>query len=420
MRAAKVDGIVKSMTNKTDRTRGWLVAGACLLAGLATGLWGIGVDLEEIAPHVFDDSVTGDVPFSAHENRYFVTVLFSFVAGLVAYALIPLAIKHVPAERDPDFPGTRGSLVAACVVAMLGFSYFAIPALMVALVSAYGRRSTMWSVAASVSLLLSFPIEWALTRFVGQEWDASWLLALPLVIVPTMLVGTARGRRRERQARLEAEAKLSQERLRSREEAARTAERERIARDMHDSLSHRLSLIALHSGALAYRSDMPQEKVAQVAGTIRDEAQAAVDDLRQVLSALRDTAPLPTVEQLLDEHRAAGGQVNVNGGTVQWPVPGLSTLASQTLVRAVQEGLTNARKHAPGQPVDVDFSVDGQQAVVRMSNPVVDGVQAAGSGLGLKGIEERARAAEGRFSLVSTEESFGWRLELPLRGKDQN
>ena len=117
---------------------------------------------------------------------------------------------------------------------------------------------------------------------------------------------------RERAESLEAEQGL-------RVEQARAAERRRIAREMHDVLAHRLSLLSLHAGALEYRSDASPEEVAEAAGVIRDASHAALVELREVIGVLRegddppDTAPpQPTLDQigaLVDEARAAGDHV---------------------------------------------------------------------------------------------------------------
>ncbi|QCB28989.1 Sensor histidine kinase DesK [Corynebacterium endometrii] len=381
--------------------REWGITAGCAAVGLLIGIVGVSLDL---------DTVTGALAHAEAEDRYAVFIALMIIAGVVAAMGLPWALNHVPEEADPDYPGTRRSLTAACVVALCGFSYFAIPAALVALVSAFGRRTTLWSTAATACLAGSFAVEALLWHFATREYDPLTPLGFPVVVIPAMLIGTARGRRRERQARLEAEARLTREQMRAREDAARVAERERIARDMHDSLSHRLSLIALHAGALAYREDLPRVKAAAAAGTIRDEAQAAVNDLRQVLSALQETAPLLGVEELLEEHRAAGGRVEVAG-----EIPRLETLATQALARAVQEGLTNARKHAPGQPVRLEFAGGAGRVSVRMSNALPESpVAAGGSQLGLSGIAERARLNGGTFRVEdSAGGEFAWSLDLP-------
>ena len=197
---------------------------------------------------------------------------------------------------------------------------------------------------------------------------------------------------------------------------ARTAERRRIAREMHDVLAHRLSLLALHAGALEYRGDAE-------AGVLRETARAALEDLRGVIGILRDgegeavaEPPQPTLadlDALVDECRAAGMRVELSVTAA-----GVPDALGRTAYRIVQEGLTNARKHAPGAAVDVH--VDGGDALrvtVRCRRPV--GVAAAapplpGAGSGLIGLEERVALAGGRLHAASDRAGdFTLEAELP-------
>ena len=125
---------------------------------------------------------------------------------------------------------------------------------------------------------------------------------------------------------------------------------------MHDVLAHRLSLLSVHAGALEFRPDAPPEEIAEAAGVIRANAREALQELREVIGVLRADAdgvvpPQPTLDaipSLIEESRAAGmkvrAQVDAAGGDV---------LLGRTAYRVVQEGLTNARKHAPAAAVEV-------------------------------------------------------------------
>ena len=87
---------------------------------------------------------------------------------------------------------------------------------------------------------------------------------------------------RDRAERAEAEQHL-------RVDQARQQERARIAREMHDVLAHRISLLSLHAGALEFRPDAPPEEVARAAGVIRSSAHEALNDLREVIGVLRES-----------------------------------------------------------------------------------------------------------------------------------
>ncbi|GAB3849802.1 histidine kinase [Micromonospora andamanensis] len=209
---------------------------------------------------------------------------------------------------------------------------------------------------------------------------------------------------RERAERAEAEQQL-------RVAQARQLERTRIAREMHDVLAHRISLLSLHAGALEFRPDAPAQEVARAAGVIRGSAHAALQDLREVIGVLRaETSlsddperPQPTLDDLpalIAESQAAGIRVDLRE---QVSAPDrLPVAVGRSVYRIVQEGLTNARKHAYGAAVTVGLSGapgDGLRVEIRNRRPVgeLPGTGIPGSGTGLVGIAERVSLAGGRL-----------------------
>ena len=136
------------------------------------------------------------------------------------------------------------------------------------------------------------------------------------------------------------------------QEKAREAERQRIAREMHDVLAHRLSILSVHAGALENAGDRLPPEYVETAKVIRTSARTALEELREVIFLLRREEsgvepPQPTLEQLpalLEESRAAGLAVDYTPRE-RTTVP---DLVGRTAYRAVQEGLTNARKHGEG------------------------------------------------------------------------
>ncbi len=220
-------------------------------------------------------------------------------------------------------------------------------------------------------------------------------------------------RERARQAESEQELRVAQ---------ARSAERERIAREMHDVLAHRISLVTMHAGALAYRTDLPPEQVRETAELIQNKAHEALTDLRQVLGVLRagDDAgdrPQPTLadlDLLLAESRDGGMVVDLADG-LHGAEPGEQV--GRTLYRIIQEGLTNARKHAPRTHVSVRLDGDpdsGVSVTVRNAKPVGrTGSTTPGAGLGLVGLRERAALAGGTLLVEDTRDSFTLRGWLP-------
>ncbi|SPE47698.1 Nitrate/nitrite sensor protein NarX [Streptomyces netropsis] len=227
---------------------------------------------------------------------------------------------------------------------------------------------------------------------------------------------------RERARRAEAEAGLRAER-------AQRLAREDIAREMHDVLAHRLSLLCVHAGALEFRPDAPPAEVARAAGVIRDSAHQALQDLREVIGVLRapggvDGAeagrPQPTLaelDDLVEESRQAGMVVTFDSRVVD--PRSVPPATGRTAYRIVQEALTNARKHAPGAEVAVRTAGDRRQGLtIEVVNPAGKEESGAvpGSGQGLIGLSERATLAGGRLAHGPTADG-GFRLHgwLPWR-----
>jgi signal transduction histidine kinase len=208
-------------------------------------------------------------------------------------------------------------------------------------------------------------------------------------------------------------------------EEARAAERRRIAREMHDVLAHRLSLLSVHAGALEFRPDARAEEIAEAAGVIRESAQTALEELRGVIGVLREDGgisltqpPQPTLADLaalVDESRAAGMRVTAR---IELGDAAPPTAVGRTAYRIAQEGLTNARKHAPGAAVTLSVRApDGALEVeVRSLASVAAGAAAPlpGAGTGLVGLAERVSLAGGMLEHgVDRDGTFVLRASLP-------
>jgi signal transduction histidine kinase len=215
-----------------------------------------------------------------------------------------------------------------------------------------------------------------------------------------------RGRRqtqRERVRRTKAEGQLRVEQIRH-------AERTRIAREMHDVLAHRISLLSMNAGALEFRPEAPPEEIANAAAVIRASAHQALEDLHDMIGLLRDGTdgdalqpPQPTLAALpglLEESRAAGMRLNADVrvaalGAVPDPV-------GRHALRIVQEALTNARKHAPSATVNLHVDgAPGKGLTIEVHNPApvlaAGANEIPGSGTGLVGVAERAKLCGGRL-----------------------
>lgn len=191
--------------------------------------------------------------------------------------------------------------------------------------------------------------------------------------------------------------------------AARAHERTLIAREMHDVLAHRLSLVAASAGALEYRPDASPEQLAMVAGVVRAGVHQALEELREVIGVLRADGAEPATDRpqpaltdlpaLFVEARAAGTDLQLDDRVTE--PSGAPDGTGRAAYRIVQEGLTNARKHAPGRPVRVLLDGgprDGLLIDIRNALPDRPPDAPPGSGSGLVGLAERAQLVGGRLA----------------------
>ncbi len=197
------------------------------------------------------------------------------------------------------------------------------------------------------------------------------------------------------------------------------AERNRLARELHDSVGHSLSVVAVQAGAAERVLDTDPGFARQALTAIQESARSALADLDYVLGLLRDetplTAPQPTLEdldQLLDKTRSAGVQVQaeVTGSIERIPRP-----VSREAYRIVQEGLTNALRHAGKVPVTVRLAVQADRFELEMTNrlgPVRRGQRRGGRGI--DGIRERVAALRGDVTAGSDGSNWRVAVSVPL------
>jgi signal transduction histidine kinase len=288
---------------------------------------------------------------------------------------------------------------------VLAISSFAGPAGVFILftVAAYRRWQLAFLVAGAQLALL--PAESAVHPQGGSltTYYLTGIFGTAVVVAWGMFWRGRRQTQRERRRRAAAEEQLRVEQIRH-------AERARIAREMHDVLAHRISLLSLHAGALEYRPDASPQEVARAAAVIRASAHQALEDLRAVIGVLRDGSdgaapqpPQPTLAalpDLLEESRAAGMRLNAD---VRLADPAaVPEVVGRHALRIVQEALTNARKHAGRTPVDLRIEgAPGQGLTIEVRNPApvltAGAAQIPGSGTGLVGLTERVTLSGGHL-----------------------
>lgn len=325
-------------------------------------------------------------------------------AGLAALVLLPF--RH----RAP-------LLITVVIAALSSVSTLAVGAAAIATVSLATRRRAV-ELAVAGAVMLGATVLYDVVLAPPADDMPLWQILVAGIVGIALLVviGIAIGQRRALLLSLRERAALLERDQQLREDRAREQERAHIAREMHDVLGHRLSLVALHAGALEYRGPgLTPDETAAAAGVVRAEAHSALTDLRDVLGVLRDPAatggdevtgtapPQPTLVDLpalLDQARAGGATARARVDADGAAVP---TAVGRHAYRIVQESLTNARRHAPGQPVDVVVeTVPGPGVRVVVSNTLTDGpapADASGhtAGHGLRGLAERARLVGGSF-----------------------
>jgi signal transduction histidine kinase len=320
--------------------------------------------------------------------------MLDVAGGVVAYALVSWR------RRRP--------VGVAVATALLGaFSGIAAgPAVLASASVATHRRWKQLAVVGSVNFATAqFFASWQ----PSSSDESAWLtlganaVATSAILAWGMYIGSRREllwTLRQRADRAEAEQEL-------RAAQARTTERSRIAREMHDVLAHRISQVAMHAGALGFREDLSAEELREGVRTIQQRAHEALTDLRGVLGVLRDeagepqTAPQPTyadLPALVGDARAAGLTVSLVDELAEPHGRAVPDAAGRAVYRIVQEGLTNAHKHAPGATVRIRISGGPEQGLeLHLDNPLGFGSGTPGAGLGLVGLSERAELLGGRL-----------------------
>ncbi|MGW7285114.1 sensor histidine kinase [Streptomyces sp. NPDC054847] len=297
--------------------------------------------------------------------------------------------------------------LAASMVAVSAVAPAAGGALMLSLFSLAVHRPFRPVAVIGVLAMVSGAVQALLRPDPSVSFLASTVAGVVLVLLMVGWGMLVRARRqlvialRERARRAEAEAAL-------RAAQAQRLAREAIAREMHDVLAHRLTLLSVHAGALEFRPDAPPAEVGRAAGVIRDSAHEALQDLRQIIGVLRAPGdsdgpdrPQPTLGTLgalVGESREAGMRVTLDNAVADPDAVPAAT--GRTAYRIAQEGLTNARKHAPGTDVTLSLSGGpGEGIAVQVDNeaPAGEVPKVPGSGQGLIGLTERATLAGGRL-----------------------
>jgi len=301
----------------------------------------------------------------------------------------------------------RWPLVVALTVAVAStMSALATGAALMALCSVATRRRPVEIGAVVLAYVIASQLAVGVYP-VQDPADALWWvqIAVPALTAGiAVAAGTAVGSRRAEVRSLRERAESAEREQSARAAQARALERNRIAREMHDVLAHRISLVAMQAGVLDHRRDLSADEKRVLVRGIAEGSHQALEELREVLGVLRadpgrPEPPQPSfdrVPELVADARASGLDVGLTVAVTATPPDGIG----RTGYRIVQEALTNAAKHAPGAVVRItlhgaaggtlDIGVRNGPAPLRTARPPA-------SGFGLLGLGERVTLAGGEL-----------------------
>jgi len=268
-------------------------------------------------------------------------------------------------------------------------------------------------VAGAVTFMCFLLPDWQLPSL--DFLAPSLLYALMYAATPIALGALVRTHRELSDRVAELSAARETEREREKQDVLRR-ERARISREMHDVVSHQVSLVAVQAGALQVSSPDPESR--RIAHVIRSLAVRTLDELRQMVGVLRaegaqtDSArPQPTLDDLPRLVEESGLDTDLD---VRLPAD-LAPPLQRAVYRTVQEGLTNARKHAPGARVHVTAvaTTAAIDVVVQNDPSTQEGLHLPSSGTGLAGLRERAELLGGHLD-AATRAGGGYRLRVTI------
>ncbi|MEU3202720.1 histidine kinase [Streptomyces cyaneofuscatus] len=350
-------------------------------------------------------------------DAFWAPLLFAVPIGLIPAMRLEEGIQAqlllTPSER-----GRPDASIAAASSSSWSERWRTVLWLEVRLLISAGAILALWLPVASIELVLS-----AAGRPPGglaEGLDPHWwnVLLAPLPIVPLLVLVVLGGRLSTAAARwllgpsptdrLTVLEGLTEELL----------ERNRMARELHDSIGHALTVAVVQAGAARTANDpaFTERALAAIEETGRD----ALEDLERVLRVLRESGTpvsrrptLAEAERLLDSARSSGAKVDarVSGDLGLVPAP-----VSREGYRILQESLTNVLRHAGPVSVRVTITVDDGRLELEVANPLSGAAGLPGSGSGLRGIRERATLLGGKARTESREDEWRVSVSLPLDG----
>jgi signal transduction histidine kinase len=365
---------------------------------------------------LFDTVVAGGAAWVGTQGTQ-KSVLLPWLTGLVLFAAL-LMRRHHPLV----------TIVVVCAAMLLGVNIVAAVVAVYTLAARRGPVALTWLMTAVTTVVWLWPM--------GPRWSTDWmyvLLAIGVFIAVPLLAGLWMFQRTRLLEALRDRAEHAERERDLLATQAVTAERRRIAGEMHDVVAHRVGVIAVQAGALTVVSD--DERTGQIAEVIRKSSTAALAELRDVLRVLRaddpdaaDVSPPPGVDgvrTLIEDARGAGTVIDLD---LPDTLPHTSAPVGRAAYRVVQEALTNVGKHAPGAQARVVLTATNNDLVVEVADTGASARAAAAagrtalptSGYGLLGMRERVAQAGGSVTSGRTDGGgYLVRAVFPLRQDDE-
>jgi signal transduction histidine kinase len=221
-----------------------------------------------------------------------------------------------------------------------------------------------------------------------------------------------------RERALHAEREAERERL-----LAAAEERTRIARDLHDSAGHAISVIAVRAGAARLRHQQDPDRSLPALETIEELARQTVEEIDRIVGTLREGGPanrivearpgLASLDTLIAHHQAAGMEVTLDASGAAQPLGGA---VDQAAYRILQEALTNAARHGAGS-ARIELVFGDAEVELSVTNPLPGrGSPRSGGGHGLIGMRERATLLGGSLDAGRANGAFRLRARIPYGG----
>ncbi|MCX4678758.1 histidine kinase [Streptomyces sp. NBC_01433] len=345
--------------------------------------------------------------------------------------LLAVPVGLIPAMRlaegvqaqlllTPDERGSPDASISAAVTATWADRWRTVLWLEVRLVLALAAGgATIWLPATTVDLILiglgKDPGDNGLLAYFDPHgWSALLLAPLPMVLLfPVVVLAGALATTAARQLLGPSPA----ERMTALEELTeQLLERNRIARELHDSIGHALTVAVVQAGAARTAND--PEFTERALAAIEETGRDALDDLERVLGVLRESGTpvsrrptLGEADRLLDSARGSGATVDAEMSGTLDQVPGP---VSREGYRILQECLTNVLRHAGSVPVRVRIAVMSGCLELEVANPLTESSGLPGSGSGLRGIRERAALLGGEARTGPCDGEWRVHVSLPL------